>query len=269
MVELADVVLALFFLLVSLWFGYRAATAATLYRSLSGIDSDGTTVIVDGEPAAIEGTVIVDEAATASERVVADTESPVALYVWRASFANVGRTVVDFKNRELKRSKSTFASGIESGTFRITTGSREVRVEPNWLAESHGGTKLSELTVGGVDRNRTFHTYLWDSPHVHLAGNSTEVPLGRLRGVVNEPDSNVSLDDYYLESRAVSDGDPLTVCGEVRITQGVPTIRGTDKTPLVISDRGFDGLSSTLRAKVVKYGFLSASLLALGAFLVR
>lgn len=268
MVELADVVLSIFFLTVSLWFGYRAMTAATLYQSLSEVESDSSTAIVDGEIGTIKGKVIVDEAATAGERIVDGTESPIAMYVWRARFPNTGRTLIDFKNRELKRSKSTFASGIEAGTFKITNDSREVRIDSSWLAEAHGGTKLSELTVGGIDRNRTFHTYLWDSLYVHLTRDSTEVPLNRLRGVVTKHNSSVDLDEYYIESKAVSEGETLAVRGEIRIVQGSPVIRGTDEIPLVVSDRGFDRLCNKLRTRAVKYGFVSVSLLALGVFFV-
>lgn len=266
MVELFGVAVFVFVFPWSLWFGYRTVTAATLYRSLQGDASDSSGGLVAGETVAIEGTVDVDEPPDTAERAVDGVDSPIAAYVWRARFPRTGANAIDFENRELKQGKSTFASGIEPGTFTVADSGQEIRVDPEWLVERHEATELSELSVGGVNSSRSFHTYLWDSPYVHLTGDATEIPLDRMPAVVAKHDSSVDLDDYYLQSKAIRDGDTLAVRGTVVIDRGEPTIRGTGETPLGISDRGFEGLGADLRTRTIRSGFSSVALLAVAVF---
>lgn len=269
MVELSGLVAGGFFCLVSLWFGYRATTAATLYRSLRGTDPDGSTGLVDGEPVAIEGEVVVDEPADAADRAVDDSTSPIAAYVWRARFPNAGKNVIDFENRELRQGMATFASGIEWGRFAVADGGEAFRVDPEWLAETHDSTALTELTVGGVNGSETFATYLWDSPYLSLDGVPSEPPLDRLTDLIDTHHGDVDLDRYAFESKPIAEGETVAVRGEVDLDRDEPLVRGSDDTPLVISDRGFDTLRSELGNGLLKYGSLSmASLAVASVFLI-
>jgi hypothetical protein len=267
MVDAGDIVLALFFGLASLWLGIRSVAATRLLLSFPD-DNAETAALVDGDPVTVTGEVRVEETAPASDRLWNDTDEATAMYLWRTTFPDAGRNVIDFRNREIRQSKSTFASGIEWDEFVVDDGSREVRVDPTWLLETHDGTRLSELTVGGVDRNRTFHTYLWDSPRVLLNGDTTETSLKSFSGIVNRHDTKVDLDDFSIESKPVTDGETLSVHGAVDAAGGTPVLRGTDDTPLLVSDRGMDALGSDLRTQAVKYGIPAAALLAVAVYVL-
>jgi len=268
MVEMQDVWVVLLFSPAVIWCGYRATNAARLYWSLSGIDLSGPTKLVDGEPTAIEGDVAVDDPAHAGERATDDADAPIAMYVWRTRFQKAGNNKIDFRNREIKPSMSTFASGVESGTFEVADGERAARVDPGWLVDAHESTTLSELEVGGIDSSDRLSVYPWDSHYVHLSDDATERPLGRMRGVVDTHNSDVDLDEYHFESKTVPEGETLAVRGEVQIEQGEPVVRGTDETPLFVSDEGFDGLRNALRRRTLKYLSYTGALVAVVVALV-
>lgn len=239
--------------LFCLYYAYRVTNTVRLYRLLSGITADSAPIFVDGEPVTIEGTVTVDEEAPYSDYAIDEKTAPIAMYVWRAAFKKNSEPIVDFEERELKQSRATFASGLESGSFAITTESGDVRLDPSWLRDKHDAIKLSDVRPVGFLPSRRLIVYLWRSPYVQLGTHLSEVSLERLRYVIDD-DPDIGLENDFFMSKAVSEGTRLMVHGELSIDGGTPTIRGTDETPLVVSDGGLDVVRSNLRWRAIKYG---------------
>lgn len=262
MVTAFDIGVFVFFFPGGLWFGYRAARATGLYRSLAGTAADSTPTFVDGQPAAVSGEVTDVDPPDASDRLV-DGDDAVAAICWKATFPKSGSNRIDFGDRELKQNTATFASNLRSGSFAIADGGRSIGVDPTWLRETHDATPLSDVTVGGVTRSKTFHTYLWDSPYVHIDEEPTRASLETARGIVSKHDASIDLDDYLLETKTIRADDTLSVRGEVRLDQGKPVLRGTDRTPLTISTTGFEGLVGDLKSRAIRYGLASVVLLAI------
>ncbi|MFC4553219.1 MULTISPECIES: hypothetical protein [Halorussus] len=239
--------------LLCLYYAYRLANTVRLYRLLAGVTPETAPAIADGEPVTVEGVVGVDEEAPASDRATDGQPSPVAMYVWRAAFPRSGQKVLDFGNRETRQAKATFASGIEFGSFAVTTGNGDVRVDPSWLRDAHDAERLSEVRPAGILPSRTWHVYLWNSPYFHLSSHSAELSLERLRGIIDD-DPDVDLQNDYFASKAVPEGTRLTVHGELSVEGGTPTIEGTDDTPFFVSDGGVDAIRRNLRRRALEYG---------------
>lgn len=237
-------------LLITVWQGYRTVRVERLRRALSGVDPQSASALVDGEPAALEGSVEVDDPADAADRAV-DADAPVGAYVWRARFPAGGRKY-DRETGELNEKQQTFASGIETGTVEVVDGGRSVELDPEWLVETHDGSTLSEVSVDGTKTNRYLRHFLWTSPYVHLTDTVTEGRLDRMAGAIARHDGDADLERHAFDAKAVTDGQTLAVRGEVRLEQGDPVLRGTDDTPLVVSDEGFDALAADLKRRVLK-----------------
>ncbi|MEF8937357.1 MAG: hypothetical protein V5A32_05320 [Halovenus sp.] len=269
MVEPTEIFLGSVVLVVALWYGYRALSAGLLSRSLSGTDSYSSTGMVDGETAAVEGEVIVDEPVDTAGMDLTTVDTPLAALVWRGKYPESGNDyTIDFENRSLERKMQTFASGIESGTFRIDDGRQQITVDPGWLAETHDSAALSELSLEGVQTSTPLSNRTWASPSIHLTDHVSERTFDETDGLVDEDVADADPSRHYFESKAISEGDTLAVRGEVQIDQGEPVIRGTEETPLAISDTGFDGLGADLRGQMIKYGALLVSLLAVSSVLL-
>lgn len=269
MVAPTAVLIGGFFSLVALYHTYRLMTVLRLYHSLPASASDTAPAIADGEPATVKGTISVNEPAPASERVTDRRESPIAMYVWGAAFESAnGRNRIDFGEREIKQSTSTFASGVEYGSFAVRAGGTDVQVDPSWLRDAYDAEKLSNLQPTGVNSSHAWEMYLCESPHVHLNDHHWEMSLERLRDVVDVAGSDLSFDDYLVRSKAVPEGSQLTVHGELSVEGGTPTIEGTDDTPLVVADGGVDGVRRDLRWTALKYVVLVALWTTLVALIV-
>ena len=239
--------------LFCLYYAYRLTNTVRLYRLLSGATPDSSPALVDGEPVTIEGSVTVDEEAPYSDYAIDGTTAPIAMYVWRAAFKKNSEPIIDFEERETKQARATFASGLEFGSFAITTGSGDVQVDPSWLRDAHDATRLPDVRPVGFLPSRRLHVYLWRSPYVHLGTHLSELSLERLRYVIDD-DPDIDLQDDFFMSKAVSEGTRLMVHGELSIDGGTPTIEGTDNTPFVVSDGGIDVVRSNLRWRAIKYG---------------
>lgn len=248
--------------LLCLYHAYRAANAVRLYRSLSGISPDDSPTPVDGETVTIEGNVVVDEEAPLSNYATDEQLPPIAMYVWRAAFPRSGQRVVDLKDGESEQAKATFASGIEFGSFTLTTEDGDVQIDPSWLRDTHNATRLGEVRPVGFLPSRTWRVYLWNSPYIQLTKHVMEMSLERVRRVI-DADSDIELEDDYFASRAVPAGTQLTVHGEVSINDGTPVLGGADNTPLFISDDGLSGIHDSFRHRTLKYSVFLV--LALGA----
>ncbi|UVE50187.1 hypothetical protein KU306_14980 [Haloferax larsenii] len=253
MVSVAAAVVGGALTLLCLYYAYRLTNAMRLYRSLSGVIPDESPTIVDGERVTVEGDVTVDEEAPASDRATDGLSAPVGMYVWQAAFPRSGQKVIDFENRTTRQARATFASGVEFGSFTVATENGELRVDPEWLRDTHDADQLAEVRPVGFLPSRTWHVYLWNSPYVQLADHSTELPLERLRGVIDD-DPDIDLKNDYFLSKAVPEGTQLTVHGELSVDAGTPTIRGSEKTPLFLSDGGVDAIRRSLRGRALTYG---------------
>lgn len=250
--------------LICLYCTSQLTNIVLLYRSLRGATPDDQPATADGEPVTVEGTVSVDEEAPHSDVATDGHDAPIAMYVWRAAFKrNNGVRVIDLRNRETKQARSTFASGIESGSFAIATGRRDVRVDPSWLRDVHDATRLPDVRPVGFLPSKPWHTYLWRSPYVHLRDGLSEMSLERVRSVI-DADPEIDLTEDFFESKAVPEGIQLTVYGELTVEQGTPMIEGTEDTPLVVSDGGIDGVRRDLQWTALKY----VVIVALGTILV-
>ena len=248
-------------------YGYRSITAAQLYRSLSGIDTHSTG-IVDGQEAAIEGPVVVEDAAPGGDSVVDGVDDPVGAYAWRAWYPDGGNDYT-IGDSGIEKKQNTFASGIESGSFFVADGGREIRVDPDWIAQTHDSPEISELTPSGTQTSTPRSDRTWRSPYLHLEESRTEaVPFEAVEDVVGPYEGEDAPEGYYLDSAALPEGQHLSVRGEVTVEQGDPVIRGTEETPLAISDQGFADLGSDLRREALKYAVFSTVWLGIAGFLL-
>ncbi|ELZ96080.1 hypothetical protein C440_05802 [Haloferax mucosum ATCC BAA-1512] len=226
----------------SAWSGYHLLKNGLLYHSLSGVEPTSIGTVVDGERIAVKGTVTIDDPAPASKEVIPHPSRRIGMYVWRVAKNKPGSNKIDFRNLKVKANKKTVGSGIEAGTLAVSSDGTTVRVDPTWVREAHGAPKLTDFTVVPGMGYRNFRLYLWRTPYVRLSGDEAEVPLDQLEGVVEKYDAETSLADMWLQSRPLEAGDTLTVYGEVHSTGGTPVIRGTDETPLFITNDSIDGL---------------------------
>ncbi len=265
MVDSTPLLLGSVFGAIGLWSGYRALRTLLLTRSISGADSYSSTGMVDGETAAVEGEVIVDEPLDVAAPPT-ETGGSLAGFLWRASYPKTGNEyTVDFENRSIQRKTQTFASGFETEPFKLDDGAQKITVDPTWLGETHSTTPLSELSATGVKTSSPLSNSTWESPYIHLTEHRSKHSFDEIPELVGE-DSTPR--QHYFESKAIHDGDQLAVRGELQIDQGEPVIRGTEETPIALSDEGFDGFGADLKRQLLKYGVSSVALLAVSTVLL-
>lgn len=241
-----------------LWFGSRAFTARMLYRSVSTADDERPSTLVGGETVAIEGTVKVREPPPLGNSLPIDEGRPIGAYVWRLTERESHQYGDESSNL------ITYASGVESGTFAVDDGRGEVRIDTDWVAEAH-----DSIDVTAVSPEWRVSTPLsklsWTSQYIQLDEHRTVIPIADMDGVFDADAVGESLDDRYFEARAVLDGERLAVCGKVTFEQGTPVLRGSDETPLTLSDQGFDTFGSRLRRQSLKNGLISGGLAAIAS----
>ena len=95
--------------------------------------------------------------------------------------------------------------------------------------------------------------YLSDSIYISLESAVGECRINRLRDIINVHDGDVSTEEFNIEARGIAAGQQLFVTGELQERDGVYSVRGTDQTPLLMSDTGREGLIKQLRWRAVKY----------------
>lgn len=268
MVEATETAFGVLVLALSVWFGYRAITAGTLYRSVSATEGDSPSTLVGGEAVAIEGTVNVRDSPPLSGAVPTGEEGSIGAYVWRLKRPDAGNEYnIDLEEGDLSN-MDTYASGIESGTFAVDDGRREIRVGVDWVAETHDSTDITAVSLENWQTSTPLSNRTWTSPYVHLAEHRSAQSLAEMDDVFDADAAGESPGSMYFESKAIPDGGTLAVSGEVTVEQGEPVLRGSDETPLVLSDQGFDGLGRNLRRQMLKYGLLSSGLLATAGLLL-
>ncbi|OAQ54764.1 hypothetical protein HTG_04150 [Natrinema mahii] len=261
--DVIKIVLSIAIGILFLHYANRAVSSMSTFRSVFRSDVDTSREIVDGEPAAIEGPVTVEESAYASDRVVENTGPSVGFYLWRATFPS-RNNVIDFENRTVREGRVTLQSGIESGTFGVRSNHGSIDIDSTWLLDTGNGIRLSELSVSGFHSHIKIAIPLWESSSLHLTTGKTSRTLDGISDLIDVriPENKQSkLDKYYLEAKPIRDGSTIAVHGKIRLEQGKPVLYGTDAVPLVISDQGFDGLRRALRTRMAKSGGISVALL--------
>jgi len=256
MVEAVRTLVGVGILACCLWFGHRAVTAGRLSRLVSTAEDGSPSTLVDGEKVAIEGTVNVRDPPPLSSSLSIDEEESVGAYVWRLKESESHNYNLDAEEPGADMNMITYASGIESGTFTVDDGQREIRIDTDWLTETHDGADITtaspDWTVSTMLSDRS-----WRSPYIHLEEHWTVNPTAIMEYIFDADAPEAIPDDEYFEAKAVLDGETVAVCGEIAVDQGTPVLQGSDKEPLVLSDQGFDEFGRSLRYQVLKYGLVA------------
>lgn len=259
-----ETVLAIIAILViiALAQGYRILNALLILRALPAEDLEAPRTLVEGEPIALTGELVVEEPVSMGVVAVEDTDQDVGAYLWRARFPDNTNSDLTIEEWGWERQRwHTFASGLESGRFGVEADGQTVRIDPDWLRTTTGSDSLSQLEVGGIMKRDRFSTSLWDSWHTYLRNRTEHLSLRRFAGHVQRHNDSIDLDRHLLEARPLLDGSSVSVTGELDIEQGEPVLRGTDDVPLLLSDQGFDAHRRWLRRQVAKRGGITAGLL--------
>ena len=170
---------------------------------------------------------------------------------------------------ELRRGRNTFASGFESGQWGVTTDGSETYVDLSWLEQIHDAEALSDVEVGNPMSNAKLPTivtrYVRDDMYVSLDSAISDCSMDRLTDIVDLYREDVAADEFHLDSRGITTGQDLFVCGEPRVRAGEVSVIGTDETPLFIPDDGREELKRQLLWRGIKYSLALVGALALGA----
>ncbi len=250
-------------LFVSICYGYRVTTAVHVLRLLWSMEPDETPHIVDGEPIAIEGELVVDKAASTGEPAVEGNDPPVGMYVWRARFPDNTNSNITVENWGWEHQEwHTFESGVEWGSFGIITDGRFVRIDPTWLHETYDATPLTEISIGRTVSDDRFSVDLWDSWHVFLRDHCYHRSLGRFKAHVECHDSR-NLARFLLEAKPLLEGTTVAVYGEGYAEEGEFILRGTNENPLLITDQGFKGHRQWLAKQLIQYGAIALFVLVI------
>lgn len=255
-------------LAVALAAGYRLGTALSVLRALPTAATDAPRSLTDGDPIALTGELTVETPATMGEAAIEDTDRSVGAYLWRAQFPDNTNSNLTIAEWGWERQRwHTFAAGLESGEVGVTTDGQTVRVDPTWLQTATDADSLGDLTVGGVMKSDRFSISLWDSWYTYVRDHTTHRSLRRFAGYVSRHNDDIDLDRHLLETRPLLDGTTVSVSGELAIEQGEPVVRGSDATPLLCSDQGFDGHRRWLRRQALRQGGAAAGLVFLAVTL--
>lgn len=251
---------------VALARGYRVLTALLVLRALPSGDvdagADTPPPVVDGEPAAVTGELVVEEPVEAADAVVPDADRSIGASLWRARFPDNTNSDLTIEERGWERQHwHTFAAGIEWGRFGVAVEDRTVRIDPTWLREATETKPLAELEIGGIMKQDRFSVYLWDSWYTYLRNRTEHRSVRRFADHVRRHNDGVDLDRYLLEARPLLEGTTVSVSGELRVEQGEPVLRGTDEVPLLLTDQGFDGHRRWLRRQALRRGAFVVGLL--------
>lgn len=255
--------------IIALWYGIRAYSSLQRYRSVAA-EADSTTPI-GGEPITIEGTATVDEPAPATDHVepLVEDAGPFALIDWRVqSPQGKNRYGIDLEERTIKRKRATIEAGVEAAPFTVDAQGTTYQVDTDALVERADGPSLATLdTLGGANAASPLFGSDWATRTLYLDDSTVDKPLDDvpfLADAVNDTQAS----RYRFGARAVPDGTTVAVHGEVTIDDGVPTVRETAETALLVSDQGIDGLTAGVRNTLLKQSVGAAGALAVGGYLI-
>ena len=257
MVGLGEALLGIVFGLVSLWALHRLSVIGRAALALRGAETTDIYQYEDGQQVAINGQVIVDEAAPLAERIFDSVDEPIGAYSWHAWFPDVSRNTYDFERGELRNGRNTFASGFEAGSVAIKTGGQPLEIDFARFESVYDPDRLSGLEIGDPRSNTSLPTFMtrhvWDSLYVSLSAVTGDCSMTRLADVVDLHRHDVDTDEFNIEGRGIAAGQELFVHGELQVRNGEYTIVGTDTTPLIISDTGRTGYLNGLLWRAIKY----------------
>ena len=257
MIRLAEGLLVVVLALVMLWALHRLSVIGKAAYTLWKTPIDMRVQLEDGQQIALEGQVVVDEPASVTERLFDPTDRPVGAYIWHAWTPDTGRNIYDFDRGELRGGQSTFASGMEVGKVGITTAGQQLNIDFTWLDDTYDPDTLSELDVGNpmsYARLPTFMTrYLSDSIYISLESAIGDCRINRLRNVINLYASDADTEEFNIEARGITADQHLFISGKLQENNGEYTLIGTDRTPLLMSDTGREGLIKQLQWRALKY----------------
>lgn len=180
---------------------------------------------------------------------------------------NGGRCTYDFERGELRTVRRSFATGIETGRFGISIGSKDVYVDPSWLCQTYDCDSLSGVTIGEHRSNVSpplgLSQRLFDSLYLSLT-TVGECRSGQLTDILDVKIHDNRTDEFVIEGGGVPAGVQLFVSGTVRAEDSRPTIVGTEDASLLISDTGWSGLRNQLMWAILKKTLLRALVIAFG-----
>jgi hypothetical protein len=101
--------------------------------------------------------------------------------------------------------------------------------------------------------------------YVSLDSAISDCSMDRLTDIVDLYREDVAADEFHLDSRGITNGQNLSVCGEPRVQAGEFSVIGTDETPHLIPDDGREELKRQLLWRGIKYSLALVGALALGA----
>ena len=267
MVDAVGTLIGVGLLAFSLRCVHRAIIAGRLYRSVSTSENRSPSTLVDGEKVAIEGTVNVRDPPPLSDSLSIDEEESIGAYMWRLKESESYNYNLDAEEPGADMQMITYASGIESGTFTVDDGRREIRIDTDWLTETHDSDDITTVSPDWtVSTGRSKRS--WRSPYIQLEEHWTVNPSPIMEYIFDADAPEEIPDDEYFEARAILDGEMLAVSGEVSMEQGTPVLQGSDKEPLVLSDQGFDEFSRSLPSQILKYGLVAGGTAALGSLVL-
>jgi hypothetical protein len=272
MAGIAELLLGAVFAVVVAWAGHRLTVIGKAALTLRKASPDETTQFTDGQTVAVEGPVFVEDSAPVADRLFDPATGEIGAYLWHAWFPQASRNKYDFERGEFRQGRSTFASGLEAGRLGVTTSGQTLHIDFSWLDEVYDTDTLSELEVGDPVNSAKLPTivtrHIWDGNYISLESPIGDCSVDRLTDVVTLSRDEVEADHFNIESRGITAGQHLFVHGELRVRDGEQVICGTDKTPLLVSDTGREGLVRQLRWRALEYVLALLGAVALGAFFI-
>jgi len=128
---------------------HRAIIAGRLYRSVSTSENRSPSTLVDGEKVAIEGTVNVRDPPPLSDSLSIDEEESIWRTCGGSKESESYNYNLDAEEPGADMQMITYASGIESGTFTVDDGRREIRIDTDWLTETHDSDDITTVSPDG------------------------------------------------------------------------------------------------------------------------
>jgi hypothetical protein len=272
MIGIPELLLGIVFGAVGIWAIHRLSVVTRIALALRRAATNETTQFTDGKAVAVEGTVFVDESAPVADRLFDPDVGTVGAYLWHAWFPDNGRYTYDFDQSEFRQGRNTFASGLEVGRIGVTASGQSLNIDFSWLDQVYETDTLSELEVGDPTSNAKLPAiatrYIWDGSYVSLTSTEGSCSVDRLTDIVAQYRDDVATDEFTVGARGIAAGRRLFVHGELHEEDGKYVIRGSDETPLLVSDTGREGLVRQLRWRVLKYVLALLAAAGLGALFV-
>lgn len=246
----------------SLFIAYRAYGTGRAYASAKGTVDEPSQAFHDGDSRTVYGRVEADDPAPCAEFLAGTDRAPIV--VWRLRRGGRESLSASF---DADRGAKTTASGIAVGRFRVDDGQRAIDVDPEWIPSRYGNGDVRSLTESDLEGRDPWSKFAWSTPYVDLHEERRVLWLDDVDSVPPELRDAIGddLHRYQLQAKYVSPGEELTVHGAVEVRRGIPVLRGTDKTPMSVSDRTPEEAADHLRNRASKATVYAAILFVAGA----